>query len=154
MFAYLTDGRGKYTFYHDANDVPTLFAQEWDFVPIPEDLAIWTNTMRFGLSPANEKGFCSEIPYGGLGSVHSPGAWTLGYFQELAYAAFLSDVPAIQVAWNKVAAAMHWDGTFSEAVNPKTAKCTSKTWPRAMIGAQMVRMKSGHEKFLSGAIVE
>jgi hypothetical protein len=100
--------------------------------------------MRFGLSPANEKGYCSQNPYGGLGSVHSPGAWTLGCFQELAYAAFLNDVPAIQAAWNQVAAAMHWDGTFSEAVNPETGKCTSKawsSWPGAMIGAQMIRMR-------------
>jgi meiotically up-regulated gene 157 (Mug157) protein len=32
MFAYLTDGHGKYTFYHDANNVPTLFPQDWDFI--------------------------------------------------------------------------------------------------------------------------
>jgi meiotically up-regulated gene 157 (Mug157) protein len=27
VFAYLTDGSGKHTFYHDANDIPTLFAR-------------------------------------------------------------------------------------------------------------------------------
>ena len=26
MIAYLTDGHGQHTFYHDANDIPTVFA--------------------------------------------------------------------------------------------------------------------------------
>jgi len=158
MFAYLTDGHGNYTFYHDANDVPTLFAKEWDFVSSPEETATWTNTMRFGLSPANERGYCSDGLYAGLGSVHSPGAWTLGYFQELAYAALGNDIPAIRVAWTKIVAAMHWDGTFSEAVSPETAKCTSKawfSWPGAMIGTLLIEMrKNGQERHLLGATVE
>lgn len=158
MFAYLTDGHGKYTFYHDANDIPTLFAPDWEFVSTPDELAAWTNTMRFAFSSANEKGYCSEGPYGGLGSVHSPGSWTLGYYQELAYAASLNDVPAIQAAWKKIAAAMHWDGTFSEAVDPHTARCASKawfSWPGSMIGALLIKMKkNSQEKVLTCAAME
>ena len=30
LFAYLTDGAGIQNFYHDANDIPTLFALDWD----------------------------------------------------------------------------------------------------------------------------
>lgn len=152
VFAYLVDGTGQRTFYHDANDVPTLFALEWGFVSTPDEISIWKNTMEFGLSPANKDGYCSEEPYGGLGSVHSPGAWPLGYFQELAYAAQGNDTLGMRASWTKIAAAMQWDGTFSEAVDPTTAACTSKawfSWPGAMIGALLIQMRlNGQEQVL------
>jgi hypothetical protein len=152
LFAYLTDGNGHHDCYHDGNDVPTAFASDWGFASTPSEIAAWKATMEFALSPANAKGFCNESPYGGLGSVHSPGAWTLGYFQELAYAASNNDVQAMQGAWTKIAAAMQWDGTFPEAVDPKTARCTSKawfSWPGAMIGALLIDMKkNGQEEIL------
>lgn len=154
MFAYLTDGHGKVKFYHDANDIPTLFAREWGFVSTRNEVLIWKNTMDFGFSPDNEAGYCSDGVYGGLGSVHTPGAWTLGYFQELAYAALLNNASAMQVAWTKITAAMQWDGTFSEAVNANTAECTSKawfSWPGAMIGALIINMRmNGQERVLLG----
>jgi len=152
VFAYLTDGCGNVEFYHDSNDVPTAFAYEWGFVTTPKEISAWRATMEFALSPANTKGYCNESPYGGLGSVHSPGAWTLGYFQELAYAASSDNVFAMQTAWRKIAAAMQWDGTFPEAVSPFTAECTSKawfSWPGAMIGTLLIHMKmSGQEQVL------
>jgi hypothetical protein len=152
MFAYLTDGHGNFTFYHDGNDIPTFFALEWGFVSSPEEIATWKHTMEFGLSPANKDGYCNESPYGGLGSVHSPGAWSLGYFQELAYAASSNNENAMLTAWTKIAAAMQWDGTFPEAVDPTTAECTSKawfSWPGAMIGALLIRMRTnGQESIL------
>lgn len=47
---------------------------------------------------------------------------------------------------------MQWDGTFPEAVDLKTAQCTSKAWfrwPGAMIGALLIRMrKNGQEAIL------
>ncbi|KAF1916575.1 Six-hairpin glycosidase-like protein [Ampelomyces quisqualis] len=152
LFAYLADGCGKVIFYHDGNDIPTAFAHEWGFVTTPKEVCAWRATMEFALSPANTKGYCNGSPYGGLGSMHSPGAWTLGYFQELAYAASSGNVFAMQTAWRKIAAAMQWDGTFPEAVCPKTAECTSKawfSWPGAMIGALLIRMKfNGQEQVL------
>ncbi|KAH3904311.1 hypothetical protein HBI56_008960 [Parastagonospora nodorum] len=152
LFAYLTDGNGHHECYHDGNDVPTAFAYDWGFASSASEITTWRATMDFALSPANAKGFCDEGPYGGLGSVHSPGAWTLGYFQELAYAASSNNVIAMQGAWTKIAAAMQWDGTFPEAVDPKTAQCTSKawfSWPGAMIGALLIHMKkNGQEEIL------
>jgi len=143
IFAYLTDGKGNHTLYHDANDIPTLFAPEWGFVS-ERELSIWHNTMSFGLSPDNKQGYCSTGLYLGLGSVHSPGAWVLGYYQELAYAASRKQENDMREAWRKIGAAMHWDGTFSEAVNPYTAECSSKawfSWPGAMIGALVIRLR-------------
>ncbi|RYP75070.1 hypothetical protein DL770_007481 [Monosporascus sp. CRB-9-2] len=139
-----TPGDDAHTFYHDANDVPTLFAVEWKFVETPNQITTWMNTMDFGLSPLNERGFCAEGPYKGLGSQHSPGPWVLGYFQELAYAASVDDAPAIDEVWEKILAAMQWDGTFSEAVDSQTAECSSKawfSWPGSMIGALLIRMR-------------
>jgi meiotically up-regulated gene 157 (Mug157) protein len=154
MFAYLTDGQGESIFYHDANDIPTLFAKEWSFVSSLDEVLVWKNTMEFSFSPANKGGYCRDGAYAGLGSVHSPGAWALGYFQELAFAASMEDTPAMQAAWTKISAAMNWDGTFSEAVDPNTAECTSKawfSWPGAMIGALLIRMRmNGQEEVLLG----
>ncbi|RYP10167.1 hypothetical protein DL765_008200 [Monosporascus sp. GIB2] len=152
MFAYLTDGHGEHTFYHDANDIPTLFALEWKFVETPNQISTWRNTMEFGLSPSNERGFCAEGPYRGLGSQHSPGAWVLGYFQELAYAALVDDAAVVEDVWEKILAAMQWDGTFSEAVDSQTAECSSKawfSWPGSMIGALLICMRAnGKDRYL------
>ncbi|KAL5119393.1 hypothetical protein ACEQ8H_002662 [Pleosporales sp. CAS-2024a] len=152
VFAYLTDGHGHHEFYHDANDMPTAFAHGWGFASSPGERSAWKATMDFAFSTANTKGFCDDGPYGGLGSVHSPGAWTLGYFQELAYAAWNENPSAMQGAWRKISAAMQWDGTFPEAVDPKTAKCSSKawfSWPGAMIGTLLIQMrKNGQEEIL------
>lgn len=147
MFAYLTDGQGAHTLYHDANDVPTLLASpaHWGFVSGPEELETWHNTLAFGLSEANEDGYCGEGEYPGLGSVHSPGAWVLGYYQELAYAVLRRDKSGMKVAWRKVRKAMQWDGTFSEAVDSWTGECTSKawfSWPGSMLGALIVELRS------------
>jgi hypothetical protein len=151
-FAYLTDGNGKHQQYHDANDVATFFAREWGFLTTTDELQTWRNTMEFGLSPANKDGYSREGRYEGLGSVHSPGAWSLGYFQELAYAAWAEDTKAMQSAWAKTMAAMQWDGTFSEAVDPQTGACTSKawfSWPGSMLGVLIVKMRSnGQERIL------
>lgn len=149
IFAYLVDGHGQHTFYHDANDIPTLFAHEWGFVSTQDEIQTWQSTMKFGLSPTNVDGYCKGTPYGGLGSIHSPGAWTLGYFQELAYASWADDQQRTRAVWRKIAASMQWDGTFSEAVDPITAKCTSKawfSWPGAMIGVLLIRMKANNQE--------
>ncbi|KAF2029494.1 hypothetical protein EK21DRAFT_112867 [Setomelanomma holmii] len=126
IFAYLTDRQGQHTFYHDANDIPTFFAREWGFVCTTDEVEVWRSTMEFGLSTANARGYSKAGPYSGLGSVHSPGAWNLGYFQELAYAELKNDVQAMWVAWTKLTAAMNWDGTFSEAVDPRQRSAPAK----------------------------
>jgi meiotically up-regulated gene 157 (Mug157) protein len=146
MFAYLVDGAGKATFYHDANDVPTLFAPVWNFVQSKPDLELWRNTMEFGLSPLNEKGYCVGEPFGGLGSVHTSGPWPLGYFQEFVFAQMIGDEAAEKDAWRRIRGAMLWDGLFSEAVDYRSAECTSKawfSWPGSMIGSALLRSDQG-----------
>jgi len=142
LFAYLVDGQGGRTFYHDANDIPTLFAYTWGFVETALAEQAWHNTMKFGFSLANEGGYYPEGPFGGLGSVHTRGPWTLGYFQRWRYAQFTGDVQAESVAWQKILGVMLWDGTFSEAVDAQTGECTSKawfSWPGSMIGGGLLQ---------------
>ena len=94
IFAYLTDGSGTQTFYHDANDIPTLFALDWGFIDNPELQRIWGQTMDFGLSSSNKEGFFPDGEFGGLGSVHTRGPWPLGYAQEFIYANLRGDTVA------------------------------------------------------------
>jgi meiotically up-regulated gene 157 (Mug157) protein len=143
MFAYLTDGLGRRTFYHDANDLPTLFALEWGFVTTPTERSIWTKTMNFGLSSANKEGFFPDGPFQGLGSVHTRAPWPLGYAQEMIYADIRDDEGARDSAWTRIKGAMFWDGQFAEAVNGQTGQCVSKawfSWPGSVIGSALLRM--------------
>ena len=144
LFAYLVDGKGQKTFYHDANDIPTLFAVEWGFLRATSEIEAWRNTIAFALSEANEGGYYAgkSFKFGGLGSVHTRGPWPLGYLQEFLYADMTNDTAAEQDAWRRIKAAMQWDGLFSEAVDINTAQCTSKawfSWPGSMIGSALLR---------------
>jgi uncharacterized protein len=143
MFAYLTDGSGVHTFYHDANDLPTLFIPSWRFVdPSSPEHAVWTRTMKFGLSPLNTDGFFPQGPYGGLGSVHTRGPWPLGFAQEFIYANLVGDPVAVKDAWRRIQGSMFMDGLFSEAVDGETGECTSKawfSWPGSVIGSALLK---------------
>ena len=142
MFAYLTDGTGQHAFYHDANDIPTLLAREWGFVSTGELSGLWIRTMEFGLSIGNDGGYYGDGPFGGLGSVHTPGPWPLGYFQELVFAEMMGNYPARDNAWGRIQGTMFSDGLFSEAVDSSTGECTSKawfSWPGSMIGSALLR---------------
>ncbi|CAH0046230.1 unnamed protein product [Clonostachys solani] len=141
MIAYLVDGLGTKTFYHDANDIPTIFAVRWGFLTSEAEIKAWHNTMSFALSPRNRLGYAAGGDFSGLGSVHSKGPWPLGYFQELLYAHMAGDDTGRADAIKRIAGSMQWDGTFGEAVNPETGAVTSKawfSWPGAMIGAMIV----------------
>lgn len=142
MFAYLSDGSGNYTFYHDANDVPTLFALDWNFVDSPELKEAWHHTMDFGLSTLNKDGYFPAGTFGGLGSVHTRGPWPLGYAQEFIYANLKGDIAVQEEAWRKIQGSMFWDGLFPEAVECHTGDCVSKawfSWPGSMIGSALLR---------------
>jgi meiotically up-regulated gene 157 (Mug157) protein len=142
LFAYLTDGAGRHTFYHDANDIPTLFALDWNFLTTPTLHAIWSNTMDFGLSPLNDGGYYAEGKFGGLGSVHTKGPWPLGYAQEFIYAHLTGNESAKEDTWRRISGAMFWDGLFPEAVDCHTGDCVSKawfSWPGSMIGSALLR---------------
>lgn len=146
MFAYLTNGSGKHAFYHDANDIPTLFAREWGFASTREMETLWSRTMHFGLSPANKGGFYGDGPFGGLGSVHTRGPWPLGYFQELVFAEMQGNADARERAWRRIKGTSFSDGLFSEAVDNHTGDCTSKawfSWPGCMIGSALLQDRAG-----------
>lgn len=139
--AYLVDGAGEKTFYHDANDIPTVFAAEWGFLTSDRELKAWRNTMAFAISKENQLGYSTGGPFAGLGSVHSQGPWPLGYFQELLYGHRSGDHVARRHAADRIVGAMQWDGTFGEAVDVKTGTTTSKawfSWPGSMIGAALI----------------
>jgi meiotically up-regulated gene 157 (Mug157) protein len=141
-FSYLVDGAGQRTFYHDANDIPTLFAPSWGFTKTDAEEQAWHNTMHFAFSRANEGGYYAEGAFEGLGSVHTRNPWTLGYFQQWRYAQMSDDRQAEAVAWNKICSVMLWDGMFSEAVDGHSGEVTSKawfSWPGSMIGSGLLQ---------------
>lgn len=146
MFAYLTNGSGNHAFYHDANDIPTLFAKEWGFCRTRELETVWAQTLHFALSPANDGGFYGDGPFGGLGSVHTRGPWPLGYFQELVFAEMQGTADARAQAWRKIRETSFFDGLFAEAVDKHTGECTSKawfSWPGCMIGSALLQDRAG-----------
>lgn len=146
MFAYLTNGSGEHAFYHDANDIPTLFAKEWGFCKTVELESAWAQTLHFALSPANVGGFYGNGPFGGLGSVHTRGPWPLGYYQELVFAEMLGDADARGRAWRRIKETSFFDGLFPEAVDGCTGQCTSKAWfawPGCMIGSALLQDRAG-----------
>ena len=139
--AYLVDGKDEKTFYHDANDIPTIYAKDWGFLTSGAELEAWENTLRFAMSTANKLGYSTGGPFTGLGSVHSQGPWPLGYFQELFYAQKNKDDEARESAVRRILGAMQWDGTFGEAIDAQSGATTSKawfSWPGSMIGAELV----------------
>lgn len=141
-FAYLTDGSDQHTFYHDANDIPTLLAPKWGFLSSEFELQAWKNTMDFAFSPSNKDGFYQGGAFAGLGSVHTRGPWPLGYFQEFYYARMIGNAATERDAWRRICGSRMWDGLFSEAVDAKTAQCISKawfSWPGAMIGGLLLQ---------------
>jgi meiotically up-regulated gene 157 (Mug157) protein len=147
MFAYLTDGNEQHTFYHDANDIPTLLIPAWGFIDRDNssENALWTNTMDFGLSPANSGGFYPDGPFGGLGSVHTRGPWPLGFAQEYIYSCIRNDAKGRDDALRRIKGSMFWDGLFSEAVDAQTGCCVSKawfSWPGAMIGSALLKFSN------------
>jgi meiotically up-regulated gene 157 (Mug157) protein len=143
MFTYLTDGAGAHTFYHDANDLPTLFVPDWNFATRnSSEYALWARTMEFGLSASNSEGFFPQGPYGGLGSVHTRGPWPLGFAQEFIHASLVGNVDGAKDAWRRIQGSMFMDGLFSEAVNAETGECISKawfSWPGSIIGSALLR---------------
>lgn len=146
MFAYLTDGSQHHVFYHDANDIPTLFAKDWGFCKTHDLESAWAQTLHFALSPANDGGFYGSGPFGGLGSVHTRGPWPLGYYQELVFAEMQGDADARARAWGRIKETSFFDGLFPEAVDGHTGQCTSKawfSWPGCMIGSALLQDRAG-----------
>jgi uncharacterized protein len=123
-YAYATDLAGAGLDYHDANDLPLALAPTWGFCR-PDD-PLWRATMRFAFQPANP-GFAPG-PHGGLGSVHTPGAWPLGHLQAWLAGHAAGDAATVAAAQGALAAAALWDGALPEASDPRSGRPRSRPW--------------------------
>ncbi len=143
LFAYVTDLHGNYRLYHDANDLPTIYAPLWGFCQ-PHD-ETWNQTLQFALSTQNKGGFYPGA-FGGLGSVHTPHPWPLGDVQEFLYGQLLSDQERCQRVLQKLKQVVQWDGLFSEAINEETGQVESRhwfSWPGAFLSTVLLRLGNG-----------
>ena len=130
LYAYATDGAGRFHFYHDANDVPLALAPAWGFVSA--DDPVWRATVEFAFSPANEGGCYARR----LGSIHTPAPWPLGDIQEMIIAQTLGDRGRARRAEARLVAAAQWDGALPEATAPDSIRVVSRhwfAWPNALL---------------------
>ncbi|MGC5019377.1 glycoside hydrolase family 125 protein [Micromonospora sp. DT47] len=133
QWAYESDGAGRYRLYHDANDLPTAFAPMWQFCSRNDQS--WMATMRFAFSAQNP-GFVSGR-YGGLGSAHTPGTWTLGDAQELAVAWTNGDEGRAAAVLDRLSRVHNVDGLLPETYDPDTGHWIARhwfAWPAAVLG--------------------
>ena len=143
-WAYATDASGRLVHYHDANDLPVALAPAWGFCG-PDDPG-WLATMRFAFSPANAGFWNGPMP--GLGSSHTPGAWTLGDVQAWLYAILTADAPAASAALARLAAVATDDGMLPEAYSLGAEGRLDRirhwfAWPGAAFGAFWVLEQRG-----------
>ena len=117
--------------YHDANDLPTVFAPAWGFCA-PDD-PTWRATIDFAWSKANEGYFAG--PFGGLGSLHTPHPWPLGDLQEVVVARIQGDAARERRGWERLDRVETWDGLLPEAYDETTGAVASRhhfAWPAAL----------------------
>jgi len=124
QWAYEIDGRGAHRLYHDANDLPTALAPLLGFCDAGDP--VWAATMRFALSEHNP-GYCAG-PFGGLGSGHTLGTWTLGDVQEWVAASLLGERDAAERALARLLAVAGPDGLLPEAYDPLTGGAPVRHW--------------------------
>ncbi|TGA99832.1 metal-independent alpha-mannosidase [Sporolactobacillus shoreae] len=144
VFAYLTDLRGNDTFYHDANDLPTVLAPIWNFCKIDDEC--WLNTMQFAFSEKNKGGYYSG-KFGGLGSLHTPHPWPLGSAQQLIFFYLTKNRKLYIDVLEKIERLVQWDGLFPEAINEQSGEVESRqwfSWPGAFISLFLLFKKNKH----------
>ncbi len=132
-FAYAVRGaRGEGPrHYHDANDLPTVFAPAWGFCGA--DDPVWRATIEFAWSKANDGYFAGALS--GLGSLHTPHPWPLGDLQEIVVARVLADVERERRGWQRLERVETWDGLLPEAYDETTGAVASRhhfAWPAAL----------------------
>ncbi|PTL39107.1 glycoside hydrolase family 125 protein [Alkalicoccus saliphilus] len=141
IFAYLVDLKGNCSLYHDANDLPFIYAPVWGFCE-KED-PVWNKTFAFALTGENKGGFY-EGKYEGLGSVHTPHPWPLGDGQQLLYYYYHEDEQGIQRILERLKQVVQFDGMFSEAYSENSGEVTSRhwfSWPGAFISTVFLYME-------------
>jgi len=125
QWAYSTDTRGGHELYHDANDLPVALAPMWRFCA--SDDPTWRTTMRFAFDPANPAFVAG--PYGGLGSRHTPGTWTLGDIQRWVGAGLAGDQVSSTAALKRlIEVASRHDGMLPEAYDPDGSGDAVRHW--------------------------
>ncbi|MFN3284951.1 MAG: glycoside hydrolase family 125 protein [bacterium] len=122
-FAYATDGT-RFLSYHDANDLPLACAPHWGFCTA--DDPAWRRTLRFAWSPENAGFFPGR--YGGLGSVHAPGPWTLGDVQAWVAGVATRDGSLVRRAWRRLREVAFDDGLLCESYDPETGWPRTRAW--------------------------
>jgi hypothetical protein len=133
QWAYEADGRGGHRLYHDANDLPTALAPLLGFCS--EDDPLWGATMRFAFSSHN-RGH-QQGRFGGLGSLHTPGTWTLGDVQEWVWASLVGDRARARRALERLLFVGGRAGMLPEAYDPRTGGSPVRrwfAWPGAALG--------------------
>ena len=133
-WAYASDGRGRRLFYHDANDLPTALAPVWGFCA-PGDPA-WRATMDLAFSPHNDAYVAGQ--FGGLGSRHTRGTWSLGLIQEWVARSLAGEPTGAADALRRLVAVALDDWMLPEASDPTTGRLAARpwfAWPGAAVGA-------------------
>lgn len=110
--------------YHDANDLPTVFAPGWGFCGA--DDPVWRGTVDFAWSERNEGFF--RGPWGGLGSRHTPHPWPLGDLQAAVVGRVIGDGARERAAHDRLAAVATWDELLPEAYDERTGAIASRHW--------------------------
>jgi len=110
--------------YHDANDLPTVFAPGWGFCGADDPQ--WRATIAFAWSEANEGYFPGA--FGGLGSLHTPRPWTLGDLQEIVVARVQGDHERETRARARLGAVQTWDTLLAEAYDERTGAVAARHW--------------------------
>jgi hypothetical protein len=125
-FAYAIAGpeAGNARHYHDANDLPFVFAPGWGFCSV--DDSRWLATIDFAWSIANEGYFAGTLA--GLGSVHTPHPWPLGDLQEIVIARATNDSARERRARERLAHVETWDGMLPEAYDETSGAVASRHW--------------------------
>lgn len=125
-FAYAVRGAGGEgaRHYHDANDLPTVFAPAWGFCGA--DDPVWRATIEFAWSRENDGYFAGAL--GGLGSLHTRHPWPLGDLQEIVVARVLGDAARERRGWERLDRIETWDGLLPEAYDETTGAVASRHW--------------------------
>ena len=110
--------------YHDANDLPTVFAPAWGFCGA--DDPVWRATIDFAWSRENNGYFVGAL--GGLGSLHTRHPWPLGDLQEIVVARVLGDAERERRGWERLERVETWDGLLPEAYDEMTGAVASRHW--------------------------
>ena len=126
VFAYAVRGAGGdgAVRYHDANDLPTVFAPGWGFCAASD--ARWRSTIAFAWSTAN-RGFIGGA-LAGLGSVHTLHPWPLGDLQDLLVGRITGDGSRAMRAADRLRRVTTWDGMLPEAYDERTGEVASRHW--------------------------